>query len=280
MITIDQAVKRIDPIVLLFSILADHDFEISNMRGYRKEIMPYDDGFKIYRCWGRPNRSDEGPKRHHRLIRPEVDVEEFKDILCKWLCDFEDWSYPRWQFFGAFVDASYGTDKLIKCANTFDIIPDKAFGRKPELDVDVKQAKEQARALFKSLPNSPERQSILGALGRLGTHTLKYKVRSRANIIKVHSPEVLSEIFLVVDSAVDCRNYYVHGGRRKFDYESNFEIVMFFIDTLEFVYAVSELIELGWNYKNWIDKKTYGHRFSRYVSSYPHQLRMLKALLK
>jgi hypothetical protein len=54
--------------------------------------------------------------------------------------------------------------------------------------------------------------------------------------------------YLVLDEAVNCRNHYVHGSRAKIDDQEHFfETVPFFTDTLEFVFAASDLIEAGWN---------------------------------
>ena len=46
-----------------------------------------------------------------------------------------------------------------------------------------KRGNEQAEALCNSLRNSHEKQSIIDALSRLGTKTLKHKIKERIDII-------------------------------------------------------------------------------------------------
>jgi hypothetical protein len=85
----------------------------------------------------------------------------------------------------------------------------------------------------------------------------------------------------VIDQAIDCRNYYVHGTEAKIDYSKNSDQVMFFIDTLEFVFAASDLVESGWDIAAWIEKHpSYSHPFGRYLVSYRQRLDALKKLLR
>jgi len=54
---------------------------------------------------------------------------------------------------------------------------------------------------------------------------------------------------------------------------------LFFSDTLEFVFATSDLIEAGWDMKVWIARgTTMSHPFGSYWASYSDRLRALKAL--
>ena len=79
---------------------------------------------------------------------------------------------------------------------------------------------------------------------------------------------------------MNCRNFYVHGSEPRFDYESNAAAISFFIDTLEFVFGASDLIEAGWNIRSWIHTCTSAtHPFGRYRANYPLALPKLKALL-
>jgi hypothetical protein len=55
---------------------------------------------------------------------------------------------------------------------------------------------------------------------------------------------------------------------------------VFFTDTLEFVFATSELIEAGWDMKAWIAHGTsMTHPFGRYWGTYGDRLRALKAVV-
>jgi hypothetical protein len=109
---------------------------------------------------------------------------------------------------------------------------------------------------------------------------LKHKIRHRARITLEPCGDRFPELLLVTDEAVNCRNYYVHGSSQAFDYDRNFDAVVFFTDTLEFVFATSELIEAGWDMKAWIAHGTsMTHPFGRYWGTYRDRLRALKAVM-
>jgi Apea-like HEPN len=75
--------------------------------------------------------------------------------------------------------------------------------------------------------------------------TLKRKIQGRAKLITNIVKDKFPELDMVVDQAVNCRNYYVHGSPAKFDYGKHIDHVHFFTDTLEFVFAASDLLEAG-----------------------------------
>jgi hypothetical protein len=140
----------------------------------------------------------------------------------------------------------------------------------------MEDARTKARILFKALPVSPERDSVLGVLGRLGQASLKQKVRSRAAVVTQRAGAKFPELELVVD----CRNHFVHGSGTKIDYKENFDLVTFFTDTLEFVFASSDLIDCGWNATLWSQKmSTLSHPFDRFLKSYDAALEELKRVL-
>jgi hypothetical protein len=96
-------------------------------------------------------------------------------------------------------------------------------------------------------------------------------VQSRAKLItdKIRFPE----LELVVDQAIDCRNYYVHGSGTKIDYSRNTDLVTFFTDTLEFIFAASDLVESGWDITAWANQgTTCSHPFGRYLIDYQGEL--------
>src|SRR5690606_40268316 len=61
-------------------------------------------------------------------------------------------------------------------------------------------------------------------------------------IFTAAAPTLFPELDLVVDQAVNCRNFYVHGSASAIDYSTNFDQVQFFTDTLEFVFGISDLL--------------------------------------
>lgn len=172
------------------------------------------------------------------------------------------------------------TDRLVGAANMFDIMPASACEADEELPPALKDAKLAARDVFRVLPSSPERDSVLNALGRIGKPSLKRKIRSRVKLIIDAVGAKFPNLELVTDQAVDCRNYYVHGTPGKFSYEGHPDQPIFFTDTLEFVFAASDLIDSGWDIAEWIKHgTTMSHPFGRYCVDYAARLLELKKIL-
>ncbi|MGB8032044.1 MAG: HEPN domain-containing protein [Terracidiphilus sp.] len=206
---------------------------------------------------------------------------EFANVLKNWLERQEAWHGARWRFFRSFEkQRHYDPDRLIGAANMFDILPSSAVPSDIALTEELSRAQIASRAMFRDLPQSPERDSVLGALGRLGKSSLKHKVRYRAQKLLDVATEWAPEFFKVTDAAVNCRNYYVHGTEPQFDYDRNFDLVTFFTDTLEFVFAASDLVEAGWDLKSWMTQgTTMSHPFGRYRVNYRIGLKRLAEAL-
>lgn len=228
-----------------------------------------------------PSHEENRPHPAEVLLDAARQPEQFARVLTSWLERQQAWHDARLQFSNSFADQqSYSTDRLIGSANMFDILPSSAVPADVPLTDELKAAQEAAREIFGPLPPSPERDSVLGALGRIGKSTLKRKIRHRAQPLIDAVGNRFPELISVIDEAVNCRNYYVHGGKRRFDYSANFNAVNFFTDTLEFVFAASDLIEAGWDAKAWSEIPTsMSHPFGSYRVNYSLSLQNLKALL-
>lgn len=205
----------------------------------------------------------------------------FSRVLGNWLDRQPTWQDARFRFSNSFANQKcYSIDRLIGAANIFDILPSTAVPPNVQLSDELIRAKNDCRAIFRALQDSIERNSILDALGRVGKSALRHKIRHRGQLLIDKAGEHFPEIFTVTDVAVDCRNHYVHGSEPKFDYSNNFDAVIFFTNTLEFVFAASDLIEAGWDIKNWSEKHaTMFHPFGEYRISYADNLRKLQALV-
>lgn len=238
---------------------------------------------EAYWCM-RPKRDPEheSPKPHPAevLLDAVRRREEFTRVLASWLARQETWRDARSRFFNSFGWQSlYNVDRLVGAANMFDILPSSAVPPDIELSDEVKAAKAAGQKLFGGLPESQERNSVLGALGRLGKSSLKQKIRHRAKWIIDATNGRLNEITTVTDEAVNCRNHYVHGTDARFDYTKS-GMLEFFTDALEFVFATSDLIESGWEIKAWSDKgTTMAHPFGRFLAGYRTNLEQLKTLV-
>jgi ApeA N-terminal domain 1 len=220
------------------------------------------------------------PSSFDVLLDATRQPQEFARVLERWLERQHDWHGARWRFFNSFARQQYyDIDRLIASANMFDILPESAVPANVPMTDELKSAQSASRDHFCALPQSLERDGILAALGRMGKSSLKQKVRHRARQLVEFAGDWFPDLLMVTDEAVNCRNYYVHGGEPRFDYDRNFDAVTFFTDTLEFVFAASDLIEAGWDIRSWILRgTTMSHPFGRCLVNYPIALQSLKAL--
>jgi len=235
--------------------------------------------------WSMPPRRDSSagsqkPGSFDILLDAVRHPQEFERVLERWIERQAEWHDARYRFFNSFSRQRYDIDRLIGSANMFDILPKSAVPFDVPIGNDLKSAQSTARDLFRALPQSPERNSILSALGRIGESNLKHKVRHRAQRLVAAVPEWFPDLFMVTDEAVNCRNHYVHGGPPRFDYNGNFAAVVFFTETLEFVFGASDLIDAGWDIRSWIlQGTTMSHPFGRYRANYSLALANLRSLL-
>ncbi|RWE79587.1 MAG: hypothetical protein EOS42_01055 [Mesorhizobium sp.] len=206
--------------------------------------------------------------------------EEYSNVLTDWVKRAPSWMDARSRYSNALRTQVFDIDRLVGSANMFDILPSSAAPQDIELSKDLITARDQSRHLFSKLPDSAERSSILNALGRLGKSALKHKVRWRAAPIIEALGGEFPDLNWVLDEAVNCRNHYVHGTPSKVNYAANFQdSAGFFTKSLEFVFAVSDLIEAGWDIKAWAARSSsLTHPFFEYKHSYMANLAAAKAL--
>ena len=139
----------------------------------------------------------------------------------------------NWRFFDCFRRRVYTIDRMIAAANMFDLLPRSDW------------------------PHP-------------GMKDLKKKVRAKAAVLlKELGGENLPRFREVIDHAVDCRNHYVHGTAARVNYE---RALFFLVDTLEFTYGVSQLIECGWNSECLRTMRPFDHPFSGYLCDYSEKL--------
>ena len=204
---------------------------------------------------------------------------EFKKVLSGWLDSAATLGKARSRFTTAFHSGSYSVDRIIGAANMFDLLPITHIPSEVAPDELTSKAVEEARKRFKAFPDSIARQSVLSALGRVGQASLRDKICHRAHRVVNVDPNMFAELHLPCKQAVLCRNHFVHGSEGAFDYREEFNAFAFLTDTLEFVFAVSDLIELGWDYNSWYKCSPMHHNFGSYVVNYHMNLKMLKQLI-
>ena len=205
---------------------------------------------------------------------------KFATVLARWLERHDEWRNARARYATASAHQNrYDIDRLVGAANMFDIMPISAYSAAVPLSPELVNARNAAKKSFRDLPPSPERDSVLNALGRIGKPSLKRKIRSRVKLITDTVGTLFPDLELVTDHAVDSRNFYVHGTPGKIDYGLNAD-QSFFTDTLEFVFAASDLIDAGWDIAERFNGRTSaGHPFGRYRVGYMERLTALKKRL-
>jgi hypothetical protein len=238
----------------------------------------------VYWCM-RPVRANEseGRKPHPAdTLLDAVDTPEvFGGVLKNWLEQHPARREARFRFSSGFADMNnFSIDRLVGAANMFDILPASATPAPPPLSDEIVEAQKASRAAFLKLPDSPERSSVLGALGRLGKNTLKQKVKSRAKLVLAATGDKFPDLELVADEAVNCRNYFVHGTESKILYSENADFLSFLTESLEFIFAAADLIDAGWDMGAWSkESTTQSHPFGRYRVNYAMAIAKLKSAL-
>jgi hypothetical protein len=213
------------------------------------------------------------------LINGGIDPAAFSTVLASWLSRQADWKNARFRFIQSFREGNnYTADRLVAAANLFDIIPPNSVGQRPKISPEFAKATSDAKKLFKALPHDQERESILNALGRIGQHNLRSKVRHRAKLITDKLGAKFKELDTVIVAAIAARNYFVHGSPGGLSPQNCYEFSVFFTDTLEFIFAASDLVEAGWDIEKWISRgTTMSHPFGRYRVNYEANLADLKS---
>lgn len=281
--TFDETIDRTLTLLSYLGVLVGRP---QNLLRLNLRVKSDDDRPGILRVyWSMPprrNTSDDSQRPHPADILMDAarQPDAFSRVLKSWLDRHQDWHDARLRFSNSFEQQKYSTDRLIGSANMFDILPSSAVPPDVPVSEEVKSAKTRCSKIFKELPKSPERDSVLSALGRIGKSTLKNKIRHRGKYLVDTVGEQFPDLFTVTDEAVNCRNHYVHGSEPIFDYSKESDVVIFFTDTLEFVFAASDLIESGWDVRAWTKIPTsMSHPFGGYRVSYCDNLRKLQSLV-
>jgi hypothetical protein len=279
----DDAIARTSVLLKYFGMLVGRPQNLLklylNIASDEERAVP----LEVY--WSMPPKRDSsyGARKPHSfdvLLDAVRQPAVFSRVLGSWLERQQDWHDARGRFFTFFAKREYTIDRLIAAANMFDILPDSAVPINVEPLEELKRATDECYKIFKSLPQSSDRANVLLTLRRIGKSVLKDKIRHRGQILIDKIGQVLPNIFTVIDAAVNCRNHYVHGSKTRFDYNANFDAVIFFTDTMEFVFAASDLVEAGWDVKVWCEASNgMSHPFGQFCANYSENHRRFRSLI-
>jgi hypothetical protein len=204
--------------------------------------------------------------------------DEFTAVAQAWFARDVSWLQSRSRYQGCLEnDNYYDVDRLVAAANMFDLLPHDAAPAKATLDPALVVAQKQCRTILRALPETPERDSALLALGLMSRASLTKKVQHRSKLISQRVGHLFPKLEDVCRRAVQLRNYYVHGTPPKdMPIEKLQSFSTFLTSTLEFVFATSDLVEAGWNISSWVNSMhSANHSFVRYRLDYPDQQKEL-----
>lgn len=222
-------------------------------------------------------------RQPHPIDIPALATEnrkEFEYIVSAWMDSMPSMASPRLRLLSGMLSKTYDYNRIIGAANVFDLLPNEKVPRLEEVPAELLEKIDLAKVEFKGLPSSPIRDSILSALGRAGKPSLRAKINHRAQILNNSFGGAFGDIELLVHHAVLCRNHYVHGSTSGFNYEDNFHLVAFLTDTLEFIFAASDLVECGWNALDYRNRAGTGsHQFHSYLLGYDMGVHRLRTVL-
>jgi hypothetical protein len=205
------------------------------------------------------------------LLNGGMAPQKFSNTLKLWLLRHNVWHDSRARFIQSFRQQNHYTiDRLIGAANMFDIMPTDAAGTPEKPSDEIVSAIENAKEIIKKAPPCQERDRALGDLGRVGKHNLKSKVKNRAKIITSELDGFFPDLDTLIDEAINCRNFFVHGtSQGKLSSEDRYTFLSYFTDMLEFIFATSDLVECGWDIKEWAtNSSTLSHPFRTFLHGY------------
>ena len=231
-------------------------------------------------------RSPRGHKPDFRdiLINTMEDSHALCGVLRAWLerDDNPEWHEARTAYFSCWrQDGNYSPQRLAGAANAFDFLPSTRLPQEP-IEAALQPHLENFQKALGNLPSSGQRDNALSAIGRITAPTLKRRIQARARTLTAEIGDALPDVDRVIEAAVDCRNLFVHGPGDNQSRNARIEqlarqFVVFFTDTLEFIFAASDLVEAGWDIASWSEKKKFlGHPFCGYLHDYPVNLAKFK----
>jgi len=222
-----------------------------------------------------------GSSFHDVLVDGARNASLLSSVVRGWMQRDASWRIARAMLFSGWEDIrSYSADRLVRAANMYDLLPESCFPTVPQIDGALALSVRKARQMFRALPNGADRNSVLGALGRVGTLTLKKKINFRVDVVSKLIGERVPNIVRAAEEAVNLRNRYVHGSTMRHDCGKEPDLEIFLTDTLEFVFAASDLVDAGWNIRDWSMRGPHGHHpFGNYLESYPMNWKKLKRFM-
>lgn len=282
-VAFEDAIDESFKVLRFLELLAGRPQNLMDFKIYKKSGHEIPHVLQVYGSFFSKYERREKDRRpsssNDVLIDAVENPEEFSSVLEHWLKEYDVWREPHRRFFNGFLKQGYNIDRLLTVANAFEVLPVGASPPEKEPSEDLQTVLDCCKKKLGELLEEPDRNNILSAFGRVGKNSLKKKVRHRARVITDEIAGRLPEFSYVTDAAVNCRNHYVHGTPNGIDYEKE-NIWGFLLETLEFVFVVSCLIDAGWKIQARYERdgSLGNHPFDGYITNYEGNLRRLKRL--
>ena len=265
----DEAMRRTRSVLEFFNLISGRP---QNLKLLTLETSKDESGLDVY-VFPEYERQTRLQARD-ALVDGVNRSDEFSRMLTNWLDKERNklWRDVRTRLATYTCERNqFGVDHLVGLANIFDVLPSTEYPPVDRSD-DVECAIKECKKVFKQL--APETmEPAMNALGRLHMPSLRDKVKYRAQVLTEKIGDKIPDIDIVIDEAVKYRNYLVHGSGTDVDPD----VARFFADTLEFVFASSDLVESGWDIRYWCDTRLpSSHPFAAYLGSYTERLARMK----
>lgn len=229
--------------------------------------------------FGRDTEKQEDSHHWDYPLDPVNRKSEFDSVLADWMSRNSTWGDARGRYIGCIQRATfYDPDRLIAAANMFELLPLDAVPEPAAISKELSEARNTCKEILRKLDRSQARDGALDALGRLGRPSLRDRIDHRAHLVTAKLPEgSLKDLEYVIGLAIKRRNFYVHGSDGGVDMKTLGSFTPFLTDTLEFIFAASDLVQAGWDIAAW-DRthRGWGHSFARYRNNYEPDLLRLK----
>lgn len=281
-VTFVEAVNRMYDTACFLSIAAGRIQGIDHIHVTTTKIVDnIPESISIYPSyrWKASDKSKQSkPHPGDVPLDPIQNPAEFESVLSDWMSRHSGWRAARGRYLGCMRKTNnYDPERLVAAANTFDILPAGALPSATELPGDLAATKDECKAMFRKHPDGIDRNNALNYLGLLGKLSLPKKIAHRVSIVESKLGDKFPELQFVARLAIMCRNFFVHGSSTKFEYAKMEPFVPFFTNTLEFIFAASDLIDAGWDAQRWGSQAYgWGHSFTRFRSGYAITLAQLR----
>jgi hypothetical protein len=242
---------------------------LSDIKIEHKAAKENEDPISLVMSYGDKPTANVTDLRRHSLIAAGSNPNEFERVLTNWISSQSERRIARLRLIqGLREERTFSIDRLVAAANAFDLLP---FESKP-LPAQVQSNVDDLKKSVRTSLLSPYRESILDALGRLKGSNLRSKILARFEILPESLRSKLAEMETIIGYCVQARHYFVHGTRpTKLSPKVIEEYLVFFTQTLEFIFIVAELSECGWT-----SKSADSQWFWTYLENYSYSSKQLK----